>query len=112
MYWSSTGTTGIIGSRLGGIPADQYRGGGFVLMFPSYGSPRTGNHVPRGVKKFLREHGDSLVGVVGFGNTVFGPEFCAGAVKVAERWNVPLVAKVDMAPTGEQVEAIQSFLKN
>lgn len=102
----------MIGDRLGGVSTDQYQGGEFVFMFPTYGSPRTGNHVPRGVKKFLAEHGDRMVGVVGFGNSIFGPEFCAGAAKVAERWDVPLLAKVDLVPTGEQVRTINKFMED
>lgn len=111
LYHTAAGTTRNTGNRLGGVPLSEYDGGEFVIMFPSYGAPRTGNHVPVPVKKFLAEHGDRLAAVVGMGNTIFGPEFCAGAAKVAERWGVPLLAKIDLVPTAEQTKTIQRFLE-
>lgn len=111
VYWSSTGVTKRVASRFGGKPLEHYQGGDYVLVVPSYGAPRTGNYVPTAVKKFLGETGDCLVGVIGVGNTNFGPDFCLGAVRIAKRWGVPLIAKVDLVPSVEDEEAITTFLE-
>ena len=63
LYHTAAGTTRNTGNRLGGVPLSEYDGGPFVILFPSYGAPRTGNHVPVPVKKFLAEHGDRLAAV-------------------------------------------------
>lgn len=110
VYWSSTGVTKRVAERFNGIPLEQYQGGDYVLVVPSYGAPRTGNYVPVAVKKFLGETGDCLVGVIGVGNTNFGPDFCLGAVRIAERWGVPLIAKVDLVLTADEIRKINDFL--
>lgn len=112
VYWSSTGITRRAAERLGGTSIEHYYGGPYVLMVPSYGAPRTGGHVPPAVKKFLAEHGDELVGVVGMGNTTFGPDYCLGARKIAARWEVPLIEKIDLVATGDQEERIKQFLSS
>lgn len=112
VYWSSTGITRRLAEEFGGIPLDEYTGGDYLLVIPSYGAPRTGNHVPPRVKRFLREHGDGLVAVVGVGNTTFGSEFCLGARKVADRWGVPLLATVDVVATAEETAVVHEFLRS
>lgn len=112
VYWSSTGITRRLAERFDGVSLDEYEGGDFVLVFPSYGAPRTGNHVPPRVKRFLREHGDGLRAVVGVGNRTFGPEFCLGARKVADRWGVPLLAAVDVVPTAEETAVVEAFIRS
>lgn len=111
VYWTSTGITKRIAMMFNGIPIQEYQEGTFILAVPSYGSPRTGNHVPKGVKKFLAEHGGMMTGVVGIGNTTFGPDFCIGAKKVAERWGVPLITTIDLVPTADEIEVIHQFLE-
>lgn len=112
LYWSATGLCKAQAERLGGIPIHEYDGNSeYILMFPSYGAPRTGNHVPPAVKKFLKFNGSRMRGVVGFGNIIFGPEFCLGAVKVAKKFQVPVVASIDMVPTDYQEQIINNFLE-
>jgi Protein involved in ribonucleotide reduction len=110
LYWSSTGITERLALRLGGDPLRNYAGDEFILMVPSYGAARTGQHVPRPVKRFLAEHSDQMVGVVGVGNITFGPEFCLGAVKISERFGVPLLASIDIVPTQDQIKIIRKEL--
>lgn len=111
VYWSSTGVTRRVAEPLGGIETAEYTGGPFILVVPSYGAPRTGQHVPRPVKKFLAENADQMVAVVGVGNTVFGPEFCLGARKISERFGVPLIAQIDVSPMPEDIETIREELE-
>lgn len=110
VYWSSTGVTERVAEHFNGVPIEEYDNGEYVLVVPSYGAPRTGNYVPTAVKKFLGETGDCLVGVIGVGNTNFGPDFCLGAVRIAERWGVPLIAKVDLVLTQDEEKKINDFL--
>lgn len=112
VYFSATGVTQRIAEKLGGIPLEEYAGEReFVLIFPSYGSPRTGGYVPPAVKKFLAEHSDRLTAVVGVGNLTFGSDFCLGAVRAARRFRVPLLARIDMTPTLDDLRVIRMFLR-
>ena len=111
VFWSGTGLTASIAKQFNGIPLDEYKEGAFVLLVPSYGAPRTGNHVPDAVKRFLSEHAENMVGVIGNGNLLFGPEFCLGASKISKKFEVPLLAQIDLVPSAEQVKSITQFLK-
>lgn len=111
VYWSSTGITKRVADLFGGIELKEYESGEFILMFPTFGAPGTGQHVPVPVKRFLSKHSDSLVGVVGVGNTNFGSEFCLGAYKVSARFNVPLITTIDVVPTRSQILSISKELR-
>lgn len=112
VYWSGSGVTKRIADKLGGIPLDEYQGGPFVLMFPSYGAPRTGGHIPPAVEQFVAEETviAQIEGVVGVGNVTFGSEFCYGATLLSRFYNIPLLTKIDMVPTGDQLWAIEDYL--
>lgn len=80
----------------------------FVLVVPSYGRPDGAGSVPPQVVKFLnvaanRRH---LKGVIGAGNTNFGPLFCVAAEKVAVKCHVPLLYKFELMGTEEDVEKV------
>lgn len=111
VYWSQTGITKRVAEKFGGIELSDYENGPYVLILPSYGSPRTGNYVPTAVKKHLAKHGDCLVGVIGVGNSNFGPDFCKGAWRVSRRFKVPLLLNIDMVPTTDQAIYIEHYLK-
>lgn len=110
VYFSLTGVSKRLAKPLGGVPLDEYTGGAFVVVVPTYGSPRTGGYVPKPVKAFLAEHGALCAGVVGVGNRNFGPDFCKGAHLVAERFNVPLITAVDVVPYQDDIDKIRGFL--
>jgi len=111
VYHSATGVTKRIAESLGGIPLSEYTGGSYVLLFPSYGSPRTGGYIPGAVRNFLADHGDGLIAVAGVGNLTFGSDFCLGARLLANEYEVPLVAKFDMVPTGDQLSRLQEAME-
>lgn len=111
VYWSGAGgTTRRAVERYGAIPLEEYEDGPFVLAFPSYGAPRTGGYVPPAVAAFVRESGPLMVGIVGVGNTTFGPDFCRGADILACEYGVPVLTKIDVVPTTSQRELIRSTL--
>lgn len=111
MYFSRTGITANIANRFDGIPLKQYKGDApYVLLIPSYGQPRTGNHLPKEVKQFLKQHHENMKAVIGMGNRTFGREFCLGAHKIAQHYNVPLLAEIDLVPTESQTKHILKAL--
>ncbi|MDN5631847.1 class Ib ribonucleoside-diphosphate reductase assembly flavoprotein NrdI [Glutamicibacter protophormiae] len=85
----------------------------YVLAVPSYGRPGGAGSVPPQVVKFLndapsRQH---LKGVLGAGNTNFGPLFCVAAEKVAAKCQVPLLYKFELMGTDEDVEKVTQGLE-
>lgn len=85
----------------------------FVLVVPSYGGGAEGRTVPKAVVKFLnietnRKH---LVGVVGTGNTNFGVHYCKAAEIVATKIGVPLLYRVEITGTPEDVKQVKERLE-
>lgn len=111
LYWSSTGVTRRVAEEFGGKPLDSYEGGDFILVLPTYGSPGDRLHAPASVKRLLKQHHENLVGVIGVGNTNFGPDFCALARYIALEYEVPLIACVDLFTTQDNYDSIQDFLR-
>lgn len=112
VYHSGSGVTERVARRFDGLSLDEYTGeGDVVLMVPSYGSPKTGNYVPRKVKQFLKIHKDKVVSVVGIGNRTFGSDFCKGAVRISEKLGVPVVTLIDVVPTQSELDLIKEELE-
>lgn len=85
----------------------------FILVVPSYGGGAEGRTVPKSVVKFLnietnREH---LAGVVGTGNTNFGAHYCKAAEIVATKTGVPLLYRVEITGTPEDVNQVKERLE-
>lgn len=78
----------------------------YILMTPSYGSPRTKGYTPRQVKDFLRDNHTFMVGVVGAGNLAFGEDYCASAYSISARFQVPIIWKVDLRGQATDVDEI------
>ncbi|MCD1285714.1 MAG: class Ib ribonucleoside-diphosphate reductase assembly flavoprotein NrdI [Brevibacterium sp.] len=80
----------------------------FVLVTPTYGAGPNRGAVPKQVVKFLNqeENRRHLIGVIGAGNTNFGQEYCRAARKIAAKCNVPLMYRVELLGTPEDVEAV------
>ncbi len=84
----------------------------YVLFVPTYGGGSDNASIPKQVKKFLniQENRDLLRGVVGFGNTNFGEHFCKAAEQIASKTGVPLIARVEIFGTEDDVKMIQERL--
>lgn len=85
----------------------------YVLFVPTYGAGNDSHVVPKQVKKFLniatnREH---LRGVVGLGNTNFGDHYCKAAEVIAEKTGVPILGRVEIFGTPEDVTRITRTLE-
>ena len=89
------------------IPSD------FVLFTPTYGGGSESSAVPRQVKKFLNisKNRDNLRGVVGFGNTNFGEHFCKAAEVISRKTGVPVVARVEIFGTEEDVIRVKERMR-
>lgn len=85
----------------------------YVLFVPTYGGGDGDYSIPRAVAKFLnvKSNRDLLRGVVGFGNTNFGEHYCKAAYMIAHKTGVPLLAKVELLGTPEDVETVNNRMR-
>lgn len=85
----------------------------FVLFVPTYGGGNDSHTVPKQVVKFLniKQNRDLMVGVVGFGNTNFGEHYCKAAEIVAAKIGVPLLYRVEIIGTPEDVNQVTERLQ-
>jgi protein involved in ribonucleotide reduction len=84
----------------------------FVLVVPTYGGGRETSSIPRQVKEFLNipENRELLRGVVGMGNTNFGEHFCKAAEMISKKLGVPILGRVEIFGTQEDVDKIKERL--
>lgn len=85
----------------------------YVLFVPTYGGGSEKSAIPRQVRRFLNvpQNRDFLRGVVGFGNTNFGEHFCKAADIISRKTGVPIIAKVEIFGTPDDVERVKERLK-
>jgi protein involved in ribonucleotide reduction len=78
----------------------------YVLVLPTYGGGEYEKSIPRQVIKFLNiERNRALIrGVIGTGNTNFGEHYCLAADLVAIKTGVPLLQRVEILGTSDDVE--------
>jgi len=84
----------------------------YVLMVPTYGGGSDRSAIPRQVKSFLniKENRDLLRGVVGFGNTNFGDNYCKAADLIAQKTGVPVIARVEIFGTDDDIIKVKERL--
>jgi protein involved in ribonucleotide reduction len=85
----------------------------YVLFVPTYGGGSERSAIPRQVRGFLNipENRDKLRGVVGFGNTNFGEHFCKAANLISQKTGVPIIAKVEIFGTPEDVIKVRERMR-
>ena len=85
----------------------------YVLFVPTYGGGSDKSSIPRQVRKFLNvEQNRSLLrGVVGFGNKNFGDHFCKAADLISAKTGVPIVARVEIFGTEEDLTKVKERLE-
>jgi protein involved in ribonucleotide reduction len=85
----------------------------YVLVVPTYGGGSEGHAIPKSVREFLnvKSNRQYLRGVIGTGNTNFGEHYCKAAEMICEKTGVPLIAKVELLGTAEDVEKIIGRLR-
>ena len=84
----------------------------YVLMVPTYGGGSERSAIPKQVKSFLniKENRDLLRGVVGFGNTNFGDNYCKAAELIAQKTGVPVIARIEIFGTDDDVSKVKERL--
>ena len=84
----------------------------YVLFVPTYGGGSEGHAIPKQVRSFLNEEANRkrLKAVVGFGNTNFGEHYCKAADMIAAKTGVPILGRVEIFGTEEDVNTIKERL--
>jgi protein involved in ribonucleotide reduction len=102
------------------IPVDPGPGGrnlvvhnDYVLFVPTYGGGSERSAIPRQVRRFLNvpENRNKLRGIVGFGNTNFGEHFCKAADLISRKTGVPVIARIEIFGTPEDVEKVRERMR-
>lgn len=85
----------------------------YVLFVPTYGGGSERSAIPRQVRHFLnnKHNRELLIGVVGLGNTNFGEHFCKAAEMISGKTGVPIIARVEIFGTSEDVQAVRERLE-
>ena len=85
----------------------------YVLFVPTYGGGEGSYSIPRQVAKFLNIHGNRelLRGIVGLGNTNFGDHYCKAAEMIAAKTGVPLLYRVEIFGTPDDVKQVTERLE-
>lgn len=79
----------------------------FILTLPTYNG-----RVIKPVKEFLSNQTNigNLKGVIGTGNKNFGKDYAIAADIISNRFNVPLIHKVELLGTMEDIDKIHEVL--
>ncbi len=85
----------------------------FVLVVPTYGGGSEKSAIPRQVRAFLNvpDNRSLLRGVIGTGNTNFGEHYCKAAELISAKTGVPIIARVEILGTQEDIELITERLE-
>lgn len=85
----------------------------YVLVLPTYGGGEQDKAVPRQVVKFLniKSNRDLIRGVIGTGNTNFGEHYCLAADVIAAKTGVPLLQRVEILGTPDDIEKVTERLE-
>lgn len=85
----------------------------YVLFVPTYGGGSEKSAISRQVRHFLNipQNRQLLSGIVGLGNTNFGEHFCKAAEIISGKTGVPIIARVEIFGTSEDVQRVQERLK-
>lgn len=86
----------------------------YVLFVPTYGGGSERQAVPRQVVKFLNvpQNREYIRGVVGLGNTNFGSHYCKAAEIVSAKTGVPLLYRVEITGTPDDIEQVTERMYN
>lgn len=83
---------------------DEYIDREYILVTPTYFK----GQIPRQVQKLL-DNNRPPIEVIGTGNKQWGKDFCGAGVKIANMFNIPLIAKVEQAGHFNEVSNILQY---
>lgn len=116
-FTSKTGNTARFVHKLGRdsvrIVKDLIVDEPFILFVPTYAAMDGKGSVPTPIIKFLNEltNRTNLQAIVGFGNRSFGENFAIGSEVISLKCKVPILHKVELFGTPEDVEKVQYRIK-
>lgn len=68
-------------------------------------------NIPPLIEGFLKENAQHLKAVVGSGDKVWGDYFCGGAIKVSDRFNIPILHKFEKAGYQSDVDIVTTKIQ-
>ena len=85
----------------------------FVLICPTYADGQGRGAVPKPVIRFLNDPSRRtlLRGVIGAGNRNFGATYALAARVIAEKCNVPVLWRFELAGTGTDIQQVRAGLQ-
>jgi len=85
----------------------------YVIVIPTYGGGADSRTVPKSVIKFLNveQNRALLKGIVGTGDSNFGAHYCKAAEIIAAKTGAPLLYKVEITGTPDDVEKVKERLE-
>jgi len=85
----------------------------YVIVSPTYGGGADNRTVPKSVINFLNIESNRalLRGVIGTGDFNFGTHFCKAAEIISAKTGVPLLYKVEITGTPDDVEQVKERLE-
>lgn len=85
----------------------------YILITPTYGGGDGRGAVPKQVIRFLNnpENRRHLRGVIGTGNRNFGAAYGLAADVIADKCNVPVLTKVEVFGTPDDIDRIAHIIK-
>lgn len=109
IYYSITGNTKAFASRFrSALPVEVFISTEvpFVIFTPTYNF----GEIPEPVADFLHKNHSHLRGVVAFGNRNWGDNFAKAGDLISEKYNVPLIRKIELRGTDQDFEAIKEMI--
>lgn len=82
--------------------------GSFILITPTYNF----GQIPEEVVEFLENYGSNMVGVISCGNKNWGSAFGQAGNKIADRYNVPLLHKLELSGNKKDKEIVDNIVND
>ena len=109
VYYSKTNNTKRFVKKLESpsVPIDDYDGNQkFILITPTYFF----GQIPQEVSDFLESYSNNMVGVISCGNKNWGTAFGQAGNKISDRYNVPLLHKLELSGTKKDKEIVDKAI--
>lgn len=80
----------------------------FILITPTYNF----GQIPEEVEEFLENYGSNMVGVISCGNRNWGAAFGQAGNKISDRYDVPLLHKIELSGNKKDKEIVDKAIKS
>lgn len=105
---------GLPARRIGGGEADPAPEGDVVLVCPTYGDHEGRGAVPKPVIHFLNAPANRarVRGVIAAGNRNFGATFALAGTIIAQKLNIPVLYRFELAGTATDIARVRAGLEH